>query len=251
MPRQRTQPPPLDKAGKQFIQEVCRDFLYLACGVDGGLLPALSALASQQANTTEQTLALCKQFLDYMASQDKAVLTYKASNMVLGIHSDASYLSELKACSHAGGHMFVAGRDDIPSNNEAVLNILQIIWAVMSSAVEAELGALFINAKTTISVCHTLKELGHPQPPTPMQTDNRAARDLLTNKIIPKALKAMDMRFHWLRCRKAQGQFRYYWRPGTQNLADYFTKHHPASHHKANRPTFLTPHEDPQYTKLF
>ncbi len=34
-------------------------------------------------------------------------------------------------------------------------------------------------------------------------------------------------------------------------MADYFTKHHPASHHKANRPTFLTPREDPQYTKLF
>jgi hypothetical protein len=34
-------------------------------------------------------------------------------------------------------------------------------------------------------------------------------------------------------------------------LADYFTKHHPASHHKANRSTFLTPRKDPQYTKLF
>jgi hypothetical protein len=45
-----------------------------------------------------------------------------------------------------------------------------------------------------------LKELGHPQPPTPMQTDNKTANDLLTNKIMPKALKAMDMRFHWLQC---------------------------------------------------
>ncbi len=34
-------------------------------------------------------------------------------------------------------------------------------------------------------------------------------------------------------------------------MADYFTKHHPESHHKANRPTFLTPREDPQYTKVF
>jgi hypothetical protein len=34
-------------------------------------------------------------------------------------------------------------------------------------------------------------------------------------------------------------------------LVDYFTKHHPASHHKANRLTFLTLREDPQYTKLF
>ena len=30
--------------------------------------------------------------------------------------------------------------------------------------------------------------------------------------------------FYWLRCRGAQGQFRYYWMPGVQNLADYFTK---------------------------
>ena len=98
---------------------------------------------------------------------------------------------------------------------------------------------------------HTLEELGHPQPRTPIQTDNKTANDLLTNQIMPKALKAMDMRFHWLRCRDAQGQFCYYWRPGTHNLADYFTKHHPASHHKASRPTYLTSSSDPQYKKLF
>jgi hypothetical protein len=147
--------------------------------------------------------------------------------------------------------MFLAGRDNIPTNIGAVLNISQIIWAVMSSATEAELGALFINAKTATSMRHMLEGLGHPQPPTPMQADNKTTNDLLTNKIMPKALKAMDMRFHWLWCCKAQGQFRYYWRLGTQNLADYFTKHHPASHHKTNRPTFLTLREDPQYTKLF
>jgi hypothetical protein len=45
---------------------------------------------------------------------------------------------------------------------------------------------------------HMLEELGHPQPPTPMQTDNKTAHDLLTNKIMPKALKAMDKHFHWL-----------------------------------------------------
>jgi len=84
-----------------------------------------------------------------------------------------------------------------------------------------------------------------------MQTDNATAHGLLTNKILPKALKAMDMRFHWLRCRDARGQFHYYWRPGTQNLADYFTKHHPARHHKSVRPTILTAVKDPEYRKLF
>jgi hypothetical protein len=61
----------------------------------------------------------------------------------------------------------------------------------------------------------------------------------------------MDMRFHLLRCRDAQGQIRYYWRPGKQNLADYRTKHHPASHHTAFHLQILTSPSDPEYTKLF
>jgi hypothetical protein len=152
-----------------------------------------------------------------MATQEEAILTYRASKMTLAIHSDASYLSEPKTHSQAGGHMLMAGNEEIPFNNGAVLNISQIIQAVMSSAAEAESGALFINAKTAISIQQTLIELSHPQPRTSMQTDNAMAHTLLTNKIFPKALKAMDMLVHWLRCRNAQGQFHYYWRPGTQN----------------------------------
>ena len=103
----------------------------------------------------------------------------------------------------------------------------------MSLAAEAELGTLFINAKTVVSMRRTLKELGHPQPRTPIQTDNSMAHVLLTNKILSKALKAMDMQFHWLRCRSAQDQYRFYWRLGTQHFADYWTKHHPKNHHKS------------------
>jgi hypothetical protein len=170
--------------------------------------------------------------------------------MILTIHSKASYLSEPKAQSRAGSNIIMAGDDEILINNGAVHNILQIIKSVMSSAAEAELATLSSNAKTAISMCTTLEELGHPQMWTPMQTDNSTAHALLTNKILPKALKAMDMQFHWLRCRNAQGHFRYYLRPGTQNLADYWTKHHPASHHTAFHPQILTSPSDPEYTKL-
>jgi hypothetical protein len=78
-----------------------------------------------------------------------------------------------------------------------------------------------------------------------MQTNNSTAHALLTNIILPNALKAMDMRFNCIQCRKAQGQYQYYWQPGSQNLADYFTKHHPASHHKSFRSQILTPPSDP------
>jgi hypothetical protein len=103
------------------IQEVCGVFLFLARAVDGGLHPALSSLASQQANPMERTMVLCKQFLDFMATQEDAVLTYQASDMVLAIHSNALYLSEPESRSRAGGHMFMAGKDEIPINNGAVL----------------------------------------------------------------------------------------------------------------------------------
>jgi hypothetical protein len=48
------------------------------------------------------------------------------------------------------------------------------------------------------------------------------------------------MQYHWLCNREAQGQFRFYWRPGKTNLADYFTKHHPPTHHVNVRSEFLT-----------
>ncbi len=107
-------------------------------------------------------------------------------------------------------------------------------------AAEAKLGALFINAKTAVLIQQMLKEI---------QTDNLTAHALLTNKILPKALKAMDMHFHWLHCQMAQDQHQFYWRPGTQNMADYWTKHHPASHHKSFRPQILTPTSDPEFVK--
>ena len=81
-------------------------------------------------------MKLWKLFVDHKASQEEPILTYKASDMVLTVHSDASYLSEPKARSHAGGHMFMSVNDDIPANNGTVLNILQIIRAVMSSAAD-------------------------------------------------------------------------------------------------------------------
>ena len=44
-----------------------------------------------------------------------------------------------------------------PPNNGAVLTIAQIIKNVMSSAAEAELGALFINCREAIPARHTLE----------------------------------------------------------------------------------------------
>ncbi|EJK52956.1 hypothetical protein THAOC_27702 [Thalassiosira oceanica] len=85
--------------------------------------------------------------------------------------------------------------------------------------------------------------MGHPQPPTPIQTDNKTAEGVINNKIQPKCTKAMDMRFHWLRDRETLRQLRFYWRAGTLNLADYFTKQPPlrCPPQECPRREFLTP----------
>eukprot|EP00804_Cyclotella_cryptica_P004492 CCRYP_017634-RA/>CCRYP_017634-RA protein AED:0.15 eAED:0.15 QI:0/0/0/1/1/1/2/0/934 len=197
----------LSNTDKTFIQEVIGVFLYYARAVDCTMLPALGSLATQQAAPTQNTMSKIHQFLDYAMTHPDAMITYRASNMILAVHSDASYLSETKARSRAGGHFFLSEDDPSPRNNGAILTLAQIIKPVMSSAAEAELGALYINARETIPQRHLLNELGHPQPPTPIQIDNSTALGVVTNIIQPKRTKAMDMRFHWLRCRENQNSF--------------------------------------------
>eukprot|EP00804_Cyclotella_cryptica_P019806 CCRYP_009697-RA/>CCRYP_009697-RA protein AED:0.19 eAED:0.25 QI:0/0/0/1/1/1/2/0/745 len=164
----------LSNTDKTFVQEVIGVFLYYARAVDCTMLPALGSLATQQSAPTQNTMSKVHQFLDYAMTHPDAMITYRASNMILAVHSNASYLSETKARSRAGD-IFPIRRRSVPRNNGAILTLAQIIKPVMSSAAEAELGALYINAQETIPQQHLLNELGHPQPPTPIQIDNSTA----------------------------------------------------------------------------
>jgi hypothetical protein len=161
--------------------------------------------------------------------------------MILAVHSDASYLSKALARSQVGGHFFCSKDSKNPCNNGAVHNVSKILKAVMSSAAKAELGALYINACKAVPMRQLLKEMGHIQPKTPIETDNSTAFGVITNKIQLQGTKAMDMCFHWLCCCKSQNQFRYYWEPGTNNRANNWTKHYCAAHHIEKRKENLTP----------
>jgi hypothetical protein len=69
--------------------------------------------------------------------------------MILHIHSDATYLSENEAKSRAWGFFYMGNNNktDKKLTNGAILIISNILKHVMSSAAEAEIGAVFINAK--------------------------------------------------------------------------------------------------------
>ena len=70
---------------------------------------------------------------------------------------------------------------------------------VVASAAEAEVGGLFYNAQTTIPIRNCLILMNHPQPPTPIKTDNSTAQAFTYNNIAIKKAKSWDMRYYWLR----------------------------------------------------
>jgi hypothetical protein len=73
------------------------------------VLMALSSIAVEQTKATEKTLSRYMQLLDYLAGHSDAKIRFHASDMILNIHSNASYLSEAKARSRACGHFSWAG----------------------------------------------------------------------------------------------------------------------------------------------
>ena len=166
--------------------------------------------------------------------------------MILAVHSDEGYTNEKKERSHAGGHFFLSSNEPDPLNNWAISTNATILKNVMSSTAEAEIGALYLNAREAVYLRQLLVEMGHSQPSTPIQMDNTTTERLVNHKIQPKQANAMDMRFHWLRDREQRQQFRIYWRPGGGNLVDYWTKHHASAHHTKIRAEFLTKVKDIQ-----
>ena len=142
-------------------------------------------------------------FLDYMATNPEAKIRYYASDMVLNVHSNASYLTAPKARRRAGGHFFLSSipKDRCPIRlNGAILTQCCILKCVAASAAEAELGSLFFNVMDARIIRLTLDELGHQQPATPVHVENTTAVGIVNNSIKRQRLRAMNVRYFWLLC---------------------------------------------------
>ena len=230
----------LDAKAKTRIQQIVGSLLYYSRAVDPTMLVALNSISSQQSAPTQATMSQLMQLLDYAATNPNATIEYTPSEMLLKVHSDASYLSEPKAKSRFGGHFYLGSRPVLDTtNNGPVHTTASVLKNVVSSASEAEYGGIFMNAKAAVPLRQALIEMGHSQPATPIQTDNDTATGLANETIKQKHSKTVDMRFHWVRDRISQKQFQVYWRPGETNKADYFSKHHAPGHHTAVRSDYL------------
>ena len=132
-----------------FIERVTGALLYYARCVDMTMLVAINAIATARKHGRRKTLDATVQLLNYAATHPNATVVYHASDMVLHIHSDASYLSESEARSRIGGFFFLSDRpidgtkppsehpNVMPRLNGAIAAECKLLRHVVSSASEA------------------------------------------------------------------------------------------------------------------
>ena len=230
---------PLTAEQRLELQEIVGVFLFYARAVDPLMITAINKIGSAQATATTQILEQVERFISYASKFPDATLRIRASDMKLYAHSDASYLSEPKARSRAGGYLFLGNcsAGDIP--NAAISYFSVIISTVVTSATEAEYAALFMTGQAAISIRNTLADLGYPQGTTQLICDNKCAVGIAQNTLKLKRSKTIDMRYHWIRDQVLAKTFNVTWQSGNSNLADFFTKAHPVHHHLAMRKFYV------------
>ena len=162
-----------------------------------------------------------------------------ACGSALGLRLRQILCVRVEGKDHVAGHFYLSKNKDEIFNNGAVMTLSKIITHVLASAPEEETAAFFYNFKSAIPLRLTLEEMRHPQPKTPVTSENTAALGLIKKTMIPKIPKSFDMRFNFLKCRQAQNQFTMLWRKGTSNRAAYHTKKHPTKHYVLKRGDYV------------
>ena len=99
--------PILPVARIKRVQQIIGSLLYYAWAVDNTLLLTLNNIAAEQSQATTDTEKQIHKLLNYVATHHNASITYNASNMILKIHSDASYLSAKHSRSRAGRYFYM------------------------------------------------------------------------------------------------------------------------------------------------
>ena len=164
--------------------------------------------------------------------------------MILYAESDAAYLVQSNAKSRTAGVFYLSSKlPEVkipkPPLNGPLLIVCKTIRHVVASAAEAETSGLFINAGEAIPIRQALIEMGHPQPPTPLKTDNSTELGFIQSNIKQKLSKSWDICLNWLRDCELQKQFYFYWDRGSTNHAYYHTKHHNPKYHRIKRHIYV------------
>jgi hypothetical protein len=104
--------PALSQKDASCLQQLEGTLLYYARAVDPKLIMPVNVLDSEQTRATADTADKTIKFLNYCNTHPEATLRYHASDMILNIHSEASYISEREAKSGTGEFFYMDSNAD-------------------------------------------------------------------------------------------------------------------------------------------
>jgi hypothetical protein len=220
--------PLLDNLGIKRVQQIFSVFLYYSRSYDPTIIVALNKISNSQSSPTKHTQKACDMLLDYLSTHPNATIPYHASDMVLAVCSNATYLALPNTHSRAAGHFFLTdlpSATSLPPNPKlnGVIHVLcKTICIVAASVSEDETGCLFLNAQEAVPIRTALIQMGQLQPATPLEIDNSTAHGILHAQVRMNKSKAFNMRYHWLKDCIAQKQFNLYWSPGEPTMPIIF-----------------------------
>eukprot|EP00957_Ditylum_brightwellii_P105614 8052572-Ditylum_brightwellii.AAC.1 len=125
----------------EYIQIAVGIFLWYGKIVDLTLLLALNAISTQQSKPTVQTVKELDHFLNYMWTYPNTAMRFYASDTILHIHSNTTYMVLPEARSQTSKYFYLSSNPETTTEvplNGSIHNECSTIRNVMGSAAEAK-----------------------------------------------------------------------------------------------------------------
>ena len=143
----------------------------------------------------------------YLATYTTTYICYHASDMILNIDSDAAYLVAPKSQSRITSY-FQINNFPKPNHHQSINGAIRVECKTLrhgvSSAAEEKTSRIYHNTLRAILFQTILNGIDHPQPLTPVKSNDSTTNGFTHDNIHQKRYKSWDMRYYWLRDQKPQ-----------------------------------------------
>ena len=135
------------------VQQIVGTILYYGRAVDLTMLVALNTIAAEKSKIAQEKAVKVVQLINYIATQPEAITRYRFSGITLHMNSNVSFLSAPGSNIITGGYQYLSEPSSDPKKpphkppplNGPIHVKCTIMKNFLASAMEAELGALFVN----------------------------------------------------------------------------------------------------------
>ncbi len=204
---------------KKRYQSMIGALLYLSNTTRPDITYSVNFLARKMSNPTEQDNLFAKRVLRYLNGTRKMKLRYDQKGEKLVGYSDASYAEDKRDRKSTSGYTFVANGGAISwkSNKQPTVTL---------SSCEAEYIALANAAKEAMWLKSLCREVDREERNEPIiiYEDNQSTIMFANNPIQSERTKHIEVKYHYIRERVAEGKIKVKYVPTADQVADIFTK---------------------------